>query len=138
MTKRLAIEAFDNSLRDIMDHLRLPFRGKIVVFGAKTVVFGGDFRQVPVVCKGMRAQILAASLRKSIHNHLKLANRKYVKFELHRFEKDTVYTKQLCGYDRYEDDWSFPGGSKWFTIVLTPRPMIYITTTHWSSKYIDP
>jgi len=37
MTKRQAVEALDNSLRDIMDRHELPF-------GGKTVVFGGDFR----------------------------------------------------------------------------------------------
>ncbi|AQL09526.1 PIF1 helicase [Zea mays] len=59
MTKRQAIEALDNSMRDIMGQSRLPF-------GGKTVVFGGDFRQVlPVVRKGSRAQIVAASLRSS-------------------------------------------------------------------------
>ncbi|WVZ79210.1 hypothetical protein U9M48_026816 [Paspalum notatum var. saurae] len=59
MTKRQAVEALDNSLRDIMDRPGLPF-------GGKTVVFGGDFRQVlPVVRKGSRAQIVAASLRRS-------------------------------------------------------------------------
>ncbi|ONL98425.1 hypothetical protein ZEAMMB73_Zm00001d029311 [Zea mays] len=59
MTKRQAIEALDNSMRDIMGRPRLPF-------GGKTVVFGGDFRQVlPVVRKGSRAQIVAASLRSS-------------------------------------------------------------------------
>jgi ATP-dependent DNA helicase PIF1 len=59
MTKRQAIEALDNSMRDIMGQLGLPF-------GGKTIVFGGDFRQVlPVVRKGSRAQIVAASLRSS-------------------------------------------------------------------------
>ncbi|WVZ95725.1 hypothetical protein U9M48_041454 [Paspalum notatum var. saurae] len=59
MTKRQAVEALDNSLRDIMDRPRLPF-------GGKTMVFGGDFRQVlPVIRKGTRFQIVAASLRKS-------------------------------------------------------------------------
>ncbi|KAM0849405.1 hypothetical protein ACQ4PT_053753 [Festuca glaucescens] len=59
MTKRQAVEALDNSMRDIMSHPDLPF-------GGKTVVFGGDFRQVlPVVRKGSRAQIIDASLRRS-------------------------------------------------------------------------
>ncbi|ONM25571.1 hypothetical protein ZEAMMB73_Zm00001d007023 [Zea mays] len=59
MTKRHAIEALDNSMRDIMGQPGLPF-------GGRTVVFGGDFRQVlPVVRKGSRAQIVAASLRSS-------------------------------------------------------------------------
>ena len=48
MTKRQAIEALDRSMRDIMECPDRPF-------GGKTVVFGGDFRQVlPVVRKGSR------------------------------------------------------------------------------------
>jgi hypothetical protein len=70
MTKRQAVEALDNSLHDIMDRHELPF-------GGKTIVFGGDFRQVlPVVRKGSRAQIVGASLRRSYlwdsMHHLKL------------------------------------------------------------------
>ncbi|KAL6634793.1 hypothetical protein ACP70R_027464 [Stipagrostis hirtigluma subsp. patula] len=59
MTKRQAIEALDNSMRDIMGRYDMPF-------GGKTVVFRGDFRQVlPVVRKGTRPQITEATLRKS-------------------------------------------------------------------------
>ncbi|XP_062203849.1 uncharacterized protein LOC133906087 [Phragmites australis] len=59
MTKRQAIEALDKSLRDIMEKPDLPF-------GGKTIVFGGDFRQVlPVVRKGTRAQIINATLHRS-------------------------------------------------------------------------
>nr|XP_051196959.1 uncharacterized protein LOC127310315 [Lolium perenne] len=59
MTKSQAVEALDRSMRDIMDRPDLPF-------GGKTVVFGGDFRQVlPVVRKGTRAQIVDASLTRS-------------------------------------------------------------------------
>ena len=70
MTKRQAVEALDNSMRDVMGRPDLPF-------GGKTIVFGGDFRQVlPVVRKGSRAQIINSSLRRyylwdSMH-HLKL------------------------------------------------------------------
>ena len=56
MTKRQNVEALDNSLRDIMGRSDLPF-------GGKTIVLGGDFRQVlPVMRKGFRAQIVGASL----------------------------------------------------------------------------
>jgi hypothetical protein len=70
MTKRQSVEALDNSLRDIMDRLELPF-------GGKTVVFGGDFRQIlPVVRRGSRAQVVGASLQMSYlwdsMQHLKL------------------------------------------------------------------
>ena len=70
MTKRQNVEALDNILRDIMGRSDLPF-------GGKTVVLGGDFRQVlPVVRKGSRAQIVGASLRRSYllesMRHLKL------------------------------------------------------------------
>jgi len=70
MTKRQGVEALDNSMRDVLEHPDLPF-------GGKTVVFGGDFRQVlPVVRKGSRAQIVDASLCRSYlwecMRHLKL------------------------------------------------------------------
>ncbi|XP_020177709.3 uncharacterized protein [Aegilops tauschii subsp. strangulata] len=59
MTKRQAVEALDNSMRDIMGICDRPF-------GGKTVVFGGDFRQVfPVIRRGSRGQIIDASLRSS-------------------------------------------------------------------------
>ncbi|XP_012704505.1 uncharacterized protein LOC105915159 [Setaria italica] len=59
MTKRQAVEALDNSLLDIMGRQDLPF-------GGKTIIFGGDFRQVlPVVRKGSRAQIVDASIQRS-------------------------------------------------------------------------
>ncbi|WVZ94526.1 hypothetical protein U9M48_040407 [Paspalum notatum var. saurae] len=45
MTRRQAVEALDNSMRDVMNAL-----------DRKTIVFGGDFRQVlPVIRKGSRA-----------------------------------------------------------------------------------
>jgi hypothetical protein len=70
MTKRQSVEALDNSLRDIMDRPEMLFSGK-------TVVFGGDFRQVlPVVRRGSRAQVVGASLCMSYlwdsMRHLKL------------------------------------------------------------------
>ena len=43
MTKRQNVEALDNSLRDIMGRLDLPF-------GGKTIVLGGYFRQVHLLC----------------------------------------------------------------------------------------
>jgi ATP-dependent DNA helicase PIF1 len=59
MAKRQSIEALDNNMHDIMGRPGLPF-------GVKTIMFGGDFRQVrPIVRKGSRAQIVAASLRSS-------------------------------------------------------------------------
>ncbi|KAG5525404.1 hypothetical protein RHGRI_031907 [Rhododendron griersonianum] len=58
MTNRLAIEALDRTLRDIMD-VEMPFGGKVMVFG-------GDFRQVlPVVPKGTKAETINASIAKS-------------------------------------------------------------------------
>ncbi|WVZ75282.1 hypothetical protein U9M48_023354 [Paspalum notatum var. saurae] len=70
-----------------MDHPRLPF-------GGKNVVFGGDFRQVlPVVPKGTRAQIVAASLRKSYlwesMIHLKLVRNM-------RAQSDPWFVRNIC------------------------------------------
>ncbi|CAH9123025.1 unnamed protein product [Cuscuta epithymum] len=61
---RHCFEALDRSMRDILScshdgNPKLPF-------GGKTIVFGGDFRQVlPVIPKGTRQDIVLASLNAS-------------------------------------------------------------------------
>ena len=55
MSKKAAIEALDDLLRDLMNSEE--------VFGGKVVVFGGDFRQtLPVVRKGTKAEMINACL----------------------------------------------------------------------------
>lgn len=88
MTKRQAIEALDKSMRDIMGKPDLPF-------GGKTIVFGGDFRQVlPVVRKGSRGQITNATLRKSYlwdsMQHLRLVRNM-------RAQSDPWFSEYLLG-----------------------------------------
>ena len=59
MSHRWVIETVDRTLRDICDQKNMPFGGKLIVLG-------GDFRQIlPVVTKGSRVDIVAASLSKS-------------------------------------------------------------------------
>ncbi|XP_071712668.1 uncharacterized protein [Rutidosis leptorrhynchoides] len=64
MVNKMCIEALDRSMRDICrqsnpDSMDTLFRGK-------TVVFGGDFRQIlPVIQKGKREDIVDASLNSS-------------------------------------------------------------------------
>ncbi|XP_057482735.1 uncharacterized protein LOC130769441 [Actinidia eriantha] len=59
MQHRYCVETVDRTLKDICDNIN--------PFGGITVVLGGDFRQVlPVIPKGLREQIVAASLRRSI------------------------------------------------------------------------
>ncbi|XP_020157723.1 uncharacterized protein [Aegilops tauschii subsp. strangulata] len=66
MTKRQAVEALDNGMRDIMGIRDRPF-------GGKTVVFGGDFRQVLLVVRGgSQGQIIDASLRSEVDDLEKL------------------------------------------------------------------
>ena len=99
MTKTQVVEALDNNLRDIMDQHELPF-------GGKTVVSGGDFRQViPVVRKGSRAQIVGASLRRSYlwdsMRHLKLVHNMRVQSDLGFFE----YLLRIgCGTEEVNGD----------------------------------
>jgi hypothetical protein len=55
---RLCIEVVERFLRDLM--------GNNLPFGGKTIVFGGDPRQIPsVVRKGGRAEVVAASFKSS-------------------------------------------------------------------------
>jgi len=61
MMHRRAFEAVDQTLRDLMQLDDIEATKKI--FGGKTVVLGGDFRQIlPVVPKGRREDIVSASL----------------------------------------------------------------------------
>ncbi|XP_075656237.1 uncharacterized protein LOC142626302 [Castanea sativa] len=64
MAHRNCFEALDHSLRDILRFTGSDSANK--PFGGKTVVLGGDFRQIlPVVAKGRREQIIEASINKS-------------------------------------------------------------------------
>lgn len=55
MVQRYCIEAFDRSLKDIMQSSK--------IFGGKCVLMGGDFRQIlPVIPKGTRAAVINACL----------------------------------------------------------------------------
>jgi hypothetical protein len=61
MMHRRAFEAVDRTLRDLMQLDDAHATEKI--FGGKTVVLGGDFRQIlPIVPKGGRKDIVSASL----------------------------------------------------------------------------
>ncbi|XP_042757711.1 uncharacterized protein LOC122197560 [Lactuca sativa] len=64
MIHKHAFEALDRSLKDI---LSCDFRGNSKLpFGGKTIVFGGDFRQIlPVVPNGSMQDIVNASLSSS-------------------------------------------------------------------------
>jgi hypothetical protein len=57
---RHCAEAVDRTFRDILQRPDVPFGGKVVVFS-------GDFRQCPpVVARGSRSAIIAASLKRSV------------------------------------------------------------------------
>ncbi|KAF6144790.1 hypothetical protein GIB67_016864 [Kingdonia uniflora] len=66
MQHRNCVEAVDRTLQDILNNRR--------PFGGITIVLGGDFRQIlPVVPKGVREDIILASLRRSyIWRHVKV------------------------------------------------------------------
>jgi ATP-dependent DNA helicase PIF1 len=64
MINKWAFEAFERTLQDIMSEVDV--KNKTLPFGGKTVVFGGDFRQIlPVIPKGSRADIVHATINSS-------------------------------------------------------------------------
>jgi hypothetical protein len=64
MMHRQAFETVDRTLRDLMQLDDAQATDKI--FGGKTVVLGGGFRQIlPIVSKGGRKDIVSASLPRS-------------------------------------------------------------------------
>ncbi|KAK9682709.1 hypothetical protein RND81_10G090900 [Saponaria officinalis] len=64
MTHRHAFEAVDRTMCDILQHTYNDTEDTF--FGGKTILLGGDFRQIlPVVSKGRREDIVRASISKS-------------------------------------------------------------------------
>ncbi|XP_048591443.1 uncharacterized protein LOC125576114 [Brassica napus] len=64
MTHKHAFEALDKSLKDIMSIKNPPAKNQ--PFGGKTVMLGGDFRQIlPVIPQGRRADTVLASISHS-------------------------------------------------------------------------
>ncbi|KAG7537158.1 Helitron helicase-like domain [Arabidopsis suecica] len=64
MSYRHTFEALDRTLRDLMSTEDSSASGKM--FGGKTVLLGGDFRQIlPVITHGSRADTVLASISKS-------------------------------------------------------------------------
>jgi len=68
MVHKFCFEALDKSLKDIMSVRGKPSK---LIFGGKTVVFGGDFSQIlPVVPGGNRSDIVHSTINASyIWNH---------------------------------------------------------------------
>ena len=63
MTHRFAFEAVDRTLRDILSKDDLQASEKI--FGGKTVLLGGDFRQIlPVIAGGSRQDTVLATINR--------------------------------------------------------------------------
>ncbi|XP_072060277.1 uncharacterized protein [Arachis hypogaea] len=64
MMNKFCFEALDRTMRDLLRHTNES--SLILPFGGKTVVFGGDFRQIlPVITKGSRQDIFSASINSS-------------------------------------------------------------------------
>lgn len=63
MANKYCFEALDKSLKDIMS---VKGKASNQIFGGKTVVFGGDFRQIlPVVPRGNRFDIIHSTINAS-------------------------------------------------------------------------
>jgi ATP-dependent DNA helicase PIF1 len=64
MTKKLAFEALDRTLKDIVGY-KNPDKA-LKPFGGKTTLLGGDFRQILLVIqKGKRQDIVQSCINKS-------------------------------------------------------------------------
>jgi len=72
MAHKFYFEALDRILKDIMkEHNKSDF-----VFGAKVIVFGGDFRQIlPVIPQGSISDIVHATINSSyLWEHCQILN----------------------------------------------------------------
>ncbi|CAH9133135.1 unnamed protein product [Cuscuta epithymum] len=94
MMHKYCFEALDRSLRDI---LRFTDSNSAEnPFGGKTVVFGGDFRQIlPVVTKGTRQNIVNATINSSYIWHVCLVLRLTKNMRLQSLTDDSEYEDLL-------------------------------------------
>jgi hypothetical protein len=143
MTNRRCFEALDRTMRDILsvdDKTRA-----LCPFGGKTVVFGGDFRQVlPVVEGGTKMEIINASLIKS---HLwKEIKVRYLHINM-RLTDPSLMEQQRASLSAFADwilsigNGSLPCTSKdgestpsWITI---PRDLLLLPQSDNVSSIID-
>ncbi|RLN22294.1 hypothetical protein C2845_PM07G02090 [Panicum miliaceum] len=145
MIKKQAVEALDNSMRDIMDRPDVPF-------GAKTVVFGGEFRQVlPVVRKGSRAQIVDASLCRSYLwdyiRHLKLVCNmrahgdpwfaEYVLRICNRIEEANVRDRSPGYRKEATDSWRPPWGRSSRSLGELEEPLHQVYPLHAADQFVE-
>ncbi|XP_038716065.1 uncharacterized protein LOC120009516 [Tripterygium wilfordii] len=74
MAHRNCFEALDRSLNDILSQNEDVHLDTALTFGGKTVLLGGDFRQIlPVVVKGSRHDTIQSCIAKSaLWNHCKI------------------------------------------------------------------
>ncbi|XP_076928486.1 uncharacterized protein LOC143592460 [Bidens hawaiensis] len=92
-------EALDRTLRDILSHD--DSNNSSMPFGGKTIVFGGDFRQVlPVIQSGTRQDIVNASLSSYIWDYCKVLRltknmRLTVGSEAHNTEETKIFAQWL-------------------------------------------
>ncbi|XP_010446027.1 PREDICTED: uncharacterized protein LOC104728793 [Camelina sativa] len=94
MCHRFAVEALDKSLRDVLLVANPDAANK--PFGGKTVLLGGDFRQIlPVIPQGTRQETVMATINRSyIWNYCSLFTLEE-NMRLHQAEKD--FAKWLLG-----------------------------------------
>ncbi|KAF8113262.1 hypothetical protein N665_0053s0013 [Sinapis alba] len=94
MCHRFAFEALDKTLRDILS-VADPDAAK-KTFGGKTVLLGGDFRQIlPVIPQGTRQQTVMATINRSyLWNYCSIFSLEK-NMRLHQAEKD--FAKWLLG-----------------------------------------
>lgn len=92
MSHKYLLEGLDRTLRDVMENDK--------IFGGKTVIISGDFRQVlPVIKKASRAQITSAALNKSkLWKHFRIRFIIYIQFDIKAYENFIhIYIYMILG-----------------------------------------
>ncbi|XP_074266148.1 uncharacterized protein LOC141588615 [Silene latifolia] len=134
MVHRHAFEAVDRAFRDIMQ-LDDP-RAKDRVFGGKTVVLGGDFRQIlPVIPGKGRADVVDASISKStqIWPHCEVLKlRKNMRVRKHQDNHEVAELEGFANWVLDIGDGNIPAtakeGEDEKTWIKIPKDMLVPTT----------
>ncbi|CAD6207210.1 unnamed protein product [Miscanthus lutarioriparius] len=130
MTHRHCFESLDRSMRDILGETDYSCFNRL--FGGKTVVLGGDFRQVlPVVEGDSRLDTIDASITNSyLWNHVKIL-KLTINMRLLEMSRSGLPTDQVRAFN----DWVLSiGDGNHYTMEYTLVSQINPTRHNWTIK----
>ncbi|XP_020080716.1 ATP-dependent DNA helicase PIF1-like [Ananas comosus] len=100
MNHRNCFEALDKSLKDVLETDDITITGKL--FGGKTILLGGDFRQIlPVIVGGTKQDIINASITRSYIWNDCYIFRLTMNMRLHKCSENTAAQEDILSFAKW-------------------------------------